>query len=208
MNILIADDHAVVRSGLRQIIESHPGMSVVAEAMDAEQALDLARRLCWHVAVVDYEMPGKSGVHLIKEIKRCHPARPVLVLSWHAEDLLGVEVVKAGASGYLNKDSCADELVHAIHKVAGGGKYISPSLADRLADELVQVTGFPQTALSHRERQVMGLLAAGRQVKEIGEELSISPNTVSTFRVRIFRKLGFRRNADLVRYAIAHSVGP
>ncbi len=205
MNVLIADDHPVVRRGLREIVESHPGMSVVAEAMDGEQALELGRVLPWHVAVVDYEMPGKSGIDLLRELKRQHPERPVLMLSWHTEELVGLEVLRAGASGYLQKETAADALIQAIVKVASGGKYISPELADRLAEELLQDTERPRTVLTHREGQVMRLLAAGRQVKEIGAELSISPNTVSTFRLRIFRKLGFRHNADLIRYAMANS---
>ena len=205
MRILIADDHPVIREGLKNIIESHEAMTVVGEAKDADQALELASRLNWDVAVVDYSMPGRAGADLVKEIKRCHPGRPVLVLSVHPEEIQGVQVLKAGASGYLNKEGAAEELIIAIKKVASGGKYVGPKLAERLVDDLALNAERPvHEMLSDRECRVMPLLASGKKIKEISEELYLHPSTISTYRARILRKLGLERNSDLIRYAIKH----
>ncbi len=207
MNILIADDHPVIREGLKDIIESDSAMTVVAQARDAHQALELARRIAWDVAVVDYSMPGPSGVELVKDMKRCHPGRPVLVLSVYPEEVQGIQVLKAGASGYLSKESASEQLVFAITKVAAGGKYISPQLAERLAGELARHAERPaHETLSEQEHRVMPLLTSGKTIKEISEEFHLSPSTISTYRARIFRKLGVAHGADLVRYAIRNQI--
>ena len=205
INVLIADDHPVVRKGLRQIVEADPEIFVVAEARDGNEATDFARRLSWEVAVVDYSMPGRGGVDLVKEIKRHQPGRAVLVLSMLPEEPHATQVIKAGGSGYLNKESAAEDLTRAIKKVARGGKYISASLAEKLADEFALGAERPvHERLSDREYRVMCLLASGRPLNEIGRELFLSPSTISTYRLRILKKLNLENNAQLVRYALEH----
>jgi len=209
INVLIADDHPVVRRGLKQIVEADPEISVVAEARDGNEATDFARRLAWEVAVVDFSMPGRGGIELVKEIKRYQPNRAVLVLSMLPEEPHATQVIKAGGSGYLNKESAAEALTTAIKKVAGGGKYISPSLAEKLADGFVLGAERPaHEQLSDREYRVACLLAAGRPLNEIGKELFLSPSTISTYRLRILRKLKLENNAELVRYALEHRLLP
>ena len=205
MRILIADDHAVVRQGLKQILTTDPDMVVTGEARDGAEAIELARKVEWDVAVLDYSMPGPSGIDLLNEIKREFPERPVLVLSMHPEDVHATRVLKAGGSGYITKESASQELASAIKKVANGGKYISQSLAEILALEISPDNRkFPHEALSDREYRVMWLLASGKQINQIAKEMSLSPSTVSTYRSRILKKLKVSTNAELVRYAISH----
>ena len=205
IRILIADDHPVVLQGLKQVLASDPGMMVVGEAKNGSEALELARKLEWDVAVLDYSMPGRSGIDLLKEIKNEFHERPVLILSMHPEDLHATRVLKAGGAGYLNKESASEELTAAIRKVAGGGKYVSPALAEKLAFELATDGQKPlHETLSDREYRVMWLLASGKQINEIAEMLFLSPSTISTYRARVFRKLGLLNNADLIHYAIKH----
>ena len=207
MRVLIADDHPVVRHGLKQILASESKLSVVGEAKNGDEALEMARKLDWDVAVVDYSMPGKSGLELLKEIKREHPNRPVLILSMYPEEVHATRVLKAGAAGYLNKASACEELAHAIRKIAGGGKYISPSLAEKMVFELGPDAQKPlHEELSDREYRVMWLLASGKQVKQIAKEMFLSASTISTYRSRIFKKLQLTSNAGLVRYAIKHQL--
>lgn len=203
MRILIADDHAVVRRGLKEILASEPDMDLVGEAKNGEEALDLVRRLDWDVAILDFSMPGRSGVELIKEVKRQHPGRPVLVLSMLSEDAHAAQVFKAGGSGYINKESAGEELTAAIRKVANGGKYVSASFAEKLATGLVPGADKPlHESLSDREYRVMWLLASGRPINQIATEMFLSPSTVSTYRARILKKLKLTDNAALVRYAV------
>lgn len=205
MNILIADDHPVVRQGLKQILALDSGVVVVGEARNGKEALELARTLEWDVAILDYSMPGRSGLELIKDIKREHPKRPVLVLSMHPEELHATRVLKAGGAGYINKESASAELMVAIRKVMGGGKYVSPALAERLAFELAPDKQKPlHETLSDREYRVMWLLASGKPINQIAKEMFLSPSTVSTYRARIFNKLQLTNNAQLVQYAIRH----
>ncbi len=207
MRVLIADDHPVVRHGLKQILASESNLSVVGEAKNGNEALEMARKLDWDVAVVDYSMPGKSGLELLKEIKREHPNRPVLILSMYPEEVHATRVLKAGAAGYLNKASACEELAHAIRKVAGGGKYVSPSLAEKMAFELGPDAQKPlHEELSDREYRVMWLLASGKPVKQIAKEMFLSASTISTYRSRILKKLQLTSNAELVRYAIKHQL--
>ncbi len=203
MKIFIADDHPIIRDGLTQIIESQLDMKVVAQAKDADQTVELAHQVDWDVAVIDYSMPGADGGELIRRLKGQHPHRPVIVLSFHPEETHGLEAIKAGASGYVNKENTADEIIAAIRKVASGKKHVGPKLAEKMAMELAQ--GEARRAddiLSERERYVLPLLAQGMKVKEIGQELSLRPNTISTYRLRILRKLGLKNNIELVRYVI------
>ena len=207
MRVLIADDHPVVRHGLKQILASESKLSVVGEAKNGNEALEMARQLDWDVAVVDYSMPGMSRLELLKEFKREHPNRPVLILSMYPEEVHATRVLKAGAAGYLNKASACEELAHAIRKIAGGGKYISPSLAEKMVFELGPDAQKPlHEELSDREYRVMWLLASGKQVKQIAKEMFLSASTISTYRSRIFKKLQLTSNAGLVRYAIKHQL--
>ena len=203
MRIIIADDHAVVRRGLKEILASEHDMDVVGEAKNGDEALELVRKLDWDVAVLDFSMPGRSGVELIKEIKRRHPGRPVLVLSMLPEEAHAAQVFKAGGSGYINKESAGEELTAAIRKVANGGKYVSPNFAEKLATDLAPDAEKPlHESLSDREYRVMWLLASGKQINQIAAEMFLSPSTVSTYRARILKKLKLTDNAALVRYAV------
>jgi DNA-binding NarL/FixJ family response regulator len=207
MRILIADDHPVVRLGLKQILSAERDMIVVGEAKNGQEALEMGRSLDWDVAVLDYSMPGRSGVELVKEIKRHHPARPVLVLSMHPEELHATQVFKAGGAGYLNKETAGDELTAAIRKVAKGGRYVSAALAEKLASELSPGSEkAPHETLSDREYRVMWLLASGKSINRIGQDMILSPSTISTYRTRILKKLGLSNNAQLVHYAITHKL--
>jgi len=203
MRILIADDHPVVRHGLKQLLAAERDMIVVGEARNGQEALELGRTLDWDIAVLDYSMPGRSGIDLLKEIKRVHPSRPVLVLSMHPEELHATQVFKAGGAGYLNKETASDELTNAIRKVSKGGRYVSPSLAEKLAGELSPGREKePHEMLSDREFRVMWLLASGKSITRIAKEMILSTSTISTYRTRVLRKLGLASNAQLVHYAI------
>ena len=207
IRILIADDHAIVRRGLKHIVSEQPDMTVDGEAENARQVLDLVRTDKWDVIVLDINMPGRSGLEVLKELRREHPKLPVLVLSVHPEDQYGVRVLKAGAAGYLTKDSAPDELVQAIRKVHRGGKYVSASRAEVLAFELETETDRPRhESLSDREYQVMTMIASGKTVGEIGEELSLSVKTISTYRARVLGKMKMRTNAELTHYAIQNQL--
>ena len=203
MRILIADDHAVVRRGLKEILASEHDMEVVGEAKNGDEALELVRKVDWDVAVLDFSMPGRSGVELIKEIKRRYPGRPVLVLSMLPEEAHAAQVFKAGGSGYINKESAGEELTAAIRKVANGGKYVSANFAEKLATDLAPDAEKPlHESLSDREYRVMWLLASGKQINQIATEMFLSPSTISTYRARILKKLKLTDNAALVRYAV------
>ena len=207
MKVLIADDHPVVRHGLKQILAADPEMVVVGEAKNGGEVLELARKLEWDVAILDYSMPGRSGLELLSELKREFPQRPVLILSMHPEELHARRVLKAGGAGYMNKESAGEELVAAIRKVVGGGRYVSASLAEKLAVELApDAQKPPHETLSDREYRVMWLLASGKPIKQIAKEMFLSPSTISTYRIRILRKLGLASNAELVHYAIKHQL--
>jgi DNA-binding NarL/FixJ family response regulator len=207
IRVVIADDHAVVRQGLKQILASEEDFVVVGEARNIAETLACTREVEWDVLVLDYSMPGGNGLLALKSIKQAHPRRPVLILSMHPEDTIAVSALRAGAAGYMNKDCASDELTLALRKAAAGKKYVSSSLAERLAVEIEEgAEGLPHEMLSGREYRVMWMLAAGKSITQIAEELNLSPNTVSTYRVRILKKLKLHNNADIVRYAVKHGL--
>jgi two-component system, NarL family, invasion response regulator UvrY len=207
IKVLIADDHAVVRQGLRQILMETADMQVSGEAASGPEALDRARGEDYDVMVLDITMPGRSGFDILKELRGEKPKLPVLVLSMHAEEQFAVRLLKAGASGYLNKESAPEELVKAIRKVVSGGRYVSPALAEKLAFEIdADSDKLLHESLSDREFQVMRMMASGKTVKEIAAELSLSVKTISTYRARILDKMNLRTNAELIHYAIQNQL--
>jgi two-component system, NarL family, invasion response regulator UvrY len=207
MKILLADDHTVVRHGLKQILADEFKRAVFGEARNAQEALDLVWKENWDVVVLDITMPGRSGLEVLREIKKSNPKLPVLVLSMHPENQFAVRVLKRGAAGYMTKESAANELVGAIKKVLTGGRYVSASLAEKLATYLASDNQRPpQELLSDREFQVLRLIASGKIVSEIAKELSLSVKTISTYRTRILEKMGLRNNAELMHYAMQHQL--
>jgi DNA-binding NarL/FixJ family response regulator len=203
IKILIADDHAIVRRGLKQILAETPDMVVAGEAHNGQELLEKARSDQWDVVVLDISMPGRGGLDILKQLKSERPKLPVLMLTIHPEDQYAVRVLRAGASGYLTKESAPDHLVEAIRKVARGGKYVSAHLAEKLVFNLESISEKPpHETLSDREFQVLRLIASGKTVKEIGEELSLSVKTISTYRSRILEKMKMKNNAELTHYAI------
>ncbi len=203
MRILITDDHAVVRHGLKQILADKLRRATFGEASNAQEALEKVWKEPWDVVVLDITMPGRSGLEVLQEIKRSKPKLPVLVLSMHPEDQFAMRMLKAGAAGYMTKESAPDELVGAINKVVAGGRYVSSSLAERMASYLnIDVQIPPHERLSDREFLVMRLIASGKRVGEIAEELSLSVKTISTYRARLLEKMDMKTNAELTHYAI------
>ena len=203
IRVLIADDHAIVRRGLIQILAEHADMSVVGEAQNAQELFALARAQAWDTAILDVSMPGRGGLDILKELKSEFPTRPVLILSVHPEDQYAVRALKAGAAGYLSKDSAPTELVSAIRKAMRGGKYVSPALAEKLAFKLTpDADRLPHETLSDREFQVLCAIASGHTVGEIAEQMSLSVKTISTYRPRLLEKMNLKNNAELTHYAI------
>jgi two-component system invasion response regulator UvrY len=207
IRILIADDHAIIREGLKQIISETSDMVVAEEAIDGHEALSKALKNDYDVVVLDITMPGRNGLDVLKELKKQRPELPVLVLTIHPEEQYAVRVLRAGASGYLTKESAPDELTAAIRKISQGKKYVTSSLAEKLVSDLNVDTEKPlHNALSDREFEVMCMIATGKTVKQIGEELFLSEKTVSTYRSRILEKMGMKNNAELIYYAIKHGL--
>lgn len=207
MKVLITDDHAVLRRGLKQILEDGFGRIQFGDAANASEAVALVAREHWDLVVLDITMPGRSGLDALKEIKTLKPNMRVLVLSVHSEDQFAVRVLKAGASGFLNKDSAPEELVKAVRKVLGGGRYVSTSLAEKLAMKLDKPGDqLPHQSLSDREFQVLRMIGSGKTVSEIAQELSLSVKTVSTYRARILEKMNLHTNAELTRYSFEHKL--
>lgn len=203
IKVLIADDHAVVRQGLKRILQDTHEMVVAGEAVNGQEVLKKVRAEAWDVVILDISMPGHSGLDILKELEHERPKLPVLVLSMHSEDQFAMRVLRAGASGYLTKDSAPDELVKAVRKVARGGKYVSPLLAEKLAYEIGPDSNkLPHETLSDREFQVLRMIATGKAVGEIATELSLSPKTISTYRARLLQKMNLTSNAELIHYAI------
>jgi DNA-binding NarL/FixJ family response regulator len=207
LRFLIADDHSVVRKGLRQILlEEFPSAEII-ETADAAALFMKVLREEWDVVITDISMPDKSGLEVLQQIRRDYPRLPVLILSAHSEDQYAIRALKAGASGYLCKDSASEELVTAIRRILLGKKYITSSLAEKLAFQLDQDTDrLPHESLSDREFEVMKFLAAGKVVSEIASQLCLSVTTISTYRARILAKLNLRTNYDLTRYAMENNL--
>lgn len=207
LRILIADDHSVVRKGLRQILLDEFPTAKIEEVPDAEELIKKVMSDKWDVVVSDLSMPGRSGLDALQQIKLSHPQLPVLILSIHPEEQYALRALKSGASGYLSKDTAPDELVKAVQKVLLGKKYISQSIAEKLADNFSSdTTLYPHESLSDREFDVMKLLANGKSVSEIAEMLSLSVTTVSTYRARVMVKMNLKSNSDLTKYALENKL--
>ena len=202
MRILIVDDHAIFRDGLRRILSDEFKAATFGDASNATEALDRVWKEKWDLVLLDITMHGRTGLDILKEIRRSASDLPVLILSGHPEEQYAVRVLRAGAAGYLTKESASRELCKAVKKLLGGGKYISTSLAEQLAAEIQSPQGYLHETLSNREYQVMLLIAAGKVPKEIGSELSLSAKTISTYRSRILEKLKLRNNAEIMRYVV------
>jgi two-component system, NarL family, invasion response regulator UvrY len=207
MKILIADDHAIVRKGLVQILADSPEAIVVDEASDGKEALAKVDGGDFDLVLLDISMPGRGGLDVLKELKNRNPRLPVLILSMHPEEHYAVRALRSGASGYLTKGSASDELVNAIRKVLSGGKYVSNSLAEKLAEVLDNNTENPiHETLSNREYQVLCMIGSGNTATEIAAEMSLSVKTISTFRARLLHKMRMKNNAELTHYAISNKL--
>lgn len=208
LRVLIADDHAIVRQGLRQILAGVEDMSVTGEAEDGVRAMQLVRSGEWDVVLLDVSMPERNGIDTLKLIKKEYPRLPVLMLSMHPEEQYAVRALKAGASGYLSKQSAPELLVSAIRQVAAGKKYLSPAVAEQLANAITEddPDKLPHQRLSDREYQTLCLMASGKTLTQIGEELNLSVKTVSVYRARLLEKMNLKNNAELTHYALKHGL--
>lgn len=207
IRVLIADDHAIVRRGLKEILQCELEGVVCGEAEDAQQVLEQVRAQDWDLVILDITMPGRSGVDALREIRALQPKLPVLVLSMHPDSQYGKRVLKAGASGYMNKESAPEELIKAVRKVLTGGTYVSPAFAERLATDLRKDPRRPlHETLSDREFEVLRLIGTGKTVCDIANLLSLSDKTISTYRARILEKMNMKTNAELTRYAIQNNL--
>jgi two-component system invasion response regulator UvrY len=205
--VLIVDDHEVVRDGVKRLLEEQSGAIACGEAGTPEEAIGRALDSEWDAVVLDLSFAGKSGLEVLKELKQIRPHLPVLVLTMHSEEQYARRAFKAGAAGFITKDSPRAELSKAIHKVMDGGKYLSPALAERLVFDLERGgERSPDQILSDREFQVMRLIASGKTLSEIAELLSLSDKTISTYRARLLEKMGMRTNAELTHYAIQNKL--
>jgi two-component system invasion response regulator UvrY len=205
IQILIVDDHAILRRGLQEILEREFRDVRIGGAGTAEEALTQLDSEKWDLVILDITMPGRSGVDVLRNLKALRPRLPVLVLSMHPEDQYGKRVLKAGASGYMNKESAPEELIKAVRKLLSGGRYVSPTLAETLAVDLGRDDGTPaHERLSDREFEVLRKMASGKTVGQIAQELHLSVPTVSTYRARILEKMGMSNTAELIRYAVSH----
>lgn len=207
MRVLIADDHAVVRRGLIQLLaDEYPALSV-GEARDAAEVVQLARARDWDIIILDISMPGRSGLEVLRELRQSRPKVPVLVLTSHPEEQYALRVLKAGAAGYMTKESAPEHLIEGIRKVSAGGRYVSPTLAELLAASVgVDAERPPHASLSDREYRVLCLIGSGKTVGEIAAQLSLSVKTVSTYRARLLEKMGMKTNAELTSYAIRNGL--
>jgi DNA-binding NarL/FixJ family response regulator len=201
--VLLVDDHTIVRNGLKHTLaEAYPSAQF-GEAQNAHEALQQARREKWDIVILDIGLPGRDGLDVLKDLKQEQPKLPVLILSMYPEDQFAVRVLRGGAAGYMTKECAGDELVKAVKKVLDGGKYISSSLAEKLAFDIGSDTKKPlHETLSDREYQVMCRLASGKSVSEVARELSLSVKTISTYRSHILAKLHLKSNAEVTRYAL------
>ena len=207
IRVFVADDHAVVRRGLKEIIDDEDDIEFCGEASDATGLLQAMQECDCDIVVLDITMPGRSGLEVLKDLRTMYPSVQVLVLSMHPEDRYAIRALKAGASGYITKDGAPEELVGAIRTITDGGKYISTPLAEELVERLKPGTEIPpHERLSDREYQVMCMIASGKMVKEIAQELSLSVKTVSTYRAHILEKMNLKSNAEITHYAISNQL--
>jgi two-component system invasion response regulator UvrY len=203
INILIADDHGLIREGIKKILGDEPDMKIVAEAKNSDEVLELIKKKQMDIILLDITMPGKSGLDIIKDLRKINKKVYVLILTMHPEDSFAFRAFKAGASGYITKENTGNELIKAIRKIKSGGKYVSPEFAEELANGLKKDDGRPlYHKLSDREFQVLIMIASAKKVIEIAAELSLSKSTINTYRARILDKLKLRSNVDLTHYAI------
>jgi DNA-binding NarL/FixJ family response regulator len=206
MKILLVDDHKIIRDGLKRILQSQYPSAAIDEAADAEEAFIKLIKNTYQIIISDYSLPGRSGIDIVKQVKEQASGIPVLILSMHPEEQVALRALKAGASGYLNKTDGAEEILKAVERIVQGRKYITPKIADLLADELGSNVELPHADLSDREFHVFKLLAEGKTISEISVLLSLGLSTVSTHRSRILKKLGLKTNAELTRYALEHQL--
>ena len=207
IRVLIADDHAIVRQGFRQIFSETEDLEIAGEADDGAAALDLARKVGWDVFLLDITMPNHNGIDTLKQLKREFPRLPVLILSMHPEEQYALRALKAGASGYLTKQSAPDQVVTAIRQVADGKKYVSPGVAQQLAEAISDdVDKLPHERITDREYQVLVLIARGRPLTQIADELNLGVATVSTYRARLLEKMGLKSTAELIHYGMRHGL--
>lgn len=203
IKIVIADDHAIVRHGLRQIVNAEPTMTVVGEAQNGTEVLEIVRTAAVDIVVLDITMPGRNGLDTLKELSRLYPRVAVIVLSMHPKDQYAVRVLKAGATGYISKESAPEELVAAIKKAIRGEKYITPDMAELLADYIQRGrTDEPHRQLSDREFEVLRMIGSGKGMTEIARDINLSVKTISTYRTRIIEKTGLSSNAEMTRYVV------
>jgi two-component system, NarL family, invasion response regulator UvrY len=206
-HIIIADDHPIVRKGLKEILSAEPDMKIIGEAQNGQTVLDLLQRHDCDIVIMDITMPGRSGLDVLRDLKQEQPRVPVLILSMHPEEQYGVRALKSGAAGYLTKESAPEKLIGAIRKIVSGRKYVSSTLAEKLAFAVEKDS--PKAAhefLSDREYQVMTMIASGKTVGDIGKELNLSVKTISTYRTRILEKMKMKTNAELTYYAIKNDL--
>ena len=207
MHILIADDHAVVRRGLREILADAIPDAGFCEAGNGDEVLSQLGNTSVSMVVLDINMPGRSGVDVLRDVKHAYPRLPVIILSVHPEEQYAVRCLRAGAAAYINKESASEELANAARKILSGGRYISASLAEKLIDNLDESAGTPpHEALSDREHEVMKMIAVGVPLTEIGEKLHVSVKTISSYRARIMEKMQMKSHAELTRYAMTHNL--
>jgi DNA-binding NarL/FixJ family response regulator len=205
IRIVLADDHTIVREGLKQLLQAADGLEIVGEARDGHEAMKAVRELDFDLLLLDMSMPGKSGIELIKQVRAEKPKLRILILSMHEERQYAIRAIRAGASGYLTKESASRQLVEAIRKVASGGAFISAEVAEQLAlGAMPDAKGALHEALSDREFQVFRMLAEGKSVSDIAERLHLSVKTVSTHKANILQKMRMETVGDLIRYALAH----
>ncbi len=207
INVLVVDDHSIIRKGIKQLLQDTQDMRVTGEAENGADALQLVREFDYNLVLLDISMPGEHGIDVLKQIKGIRPNLPVMILSMYPEEQYAVRSLKAGASGYINKQGALTQLVAAIRQVAGGKKYISNELALQLAENLSNGhVEHPHHMLSHREYQTLCLIASGKKLSEIAEVMALSAKTVSVYRARLLEKMNFKTNAELIHYAITHKL--
>jgi len=206
IKIIIADDHPLFRRGLKHALEETSDIEVIGELCNGEDLLSLVRDCKSDIILLDIAMPGKSGLDLLKQLKSEHPKLPILILSVYPEEQYAIRFLKAGASGYLTKESAAEKLAEAIRKIASGGKYASTAVIEKLAFDFSDSEKLPHETLSDREYQVFGMISVGKSLTEIGVELSLSVKTISTHRTRILEKMKMKKNAELIHYAITQNL--